>query len=221
MGSASVIKVVITEELLHRTGLGEIELGTSELARMETMLIDSDDSAASSLYRQFGGVSLIEAALSRHELKESGPPANPRYWGNTMITAHDVAKFYDNVLSGSIPVERHRVTRAGAVVTEQTPDERVYNGSPQIPSIDLGYLRPPDYAGQDDLPNQEQQIAGGILSEYGLSADQLPIEVHYIRAPARRPGRVRGPLRTHGHLRLRSRPDPSRVDRAVAGKRGP
>lgn len=102
MGSASVIKVVIAEELLYRAGLGDIDLGPTERDRMETMLIDSNDSAASSLYRQFGGISLIKAALSRHGMTESGPPAKPQFWGNTMVTAHDVAKFYDNLLAGSI-----------------------------------------------------------------------------------------------------------------------
>ncbi len=102
VGSASVIKVLLAEELLHRAGLGEVELGPSELARMETMLVDSNDGAASSLYRQFGGVDLITAALARHGLTESGPPANPQYWGNTMVTAHDVVIFYANLLAGSL-----------------------------------------------------------------------------------------------------------------------
>jgi len=101
MGSASVVKVLIADELLFRRAQGEIELGVGELALMETMMMDSNDSAASSLYSQFGGVSLIAAALARHQLTESGPPANPRYWGNTMITAHDVATLYDNILGGS------------------------------------------------------------------------------------------------------------------------
>jgi len=47
-----------------------VELGSSELSRMETMLMDSDDASASSLYREFGGVAVIMAALSRHELTE-------------------------------------------------------------------------------------------------------------------------------------------------------
>jgi len=102
MGSASVVKVLIAEELLYRASTGELSLGASGSVRMESMLIASDDSAASSLYSQFGGPALIEAALVRHHLSESAPPADPRYWGNTIITAHDVAKFYDNVLAGSI-----------------------------------------------------------------------------------------------------------------------
>lgn len=105
MGSASVIKVVMAEELLYQRSQGDIELGSSELALMETMLKDSNDGAASRLYSQFGGVSLIMAALSRHQLTESGPPADPQYWGNTMVTAHDVAAFYNNLLAGSIPPE--------------------------------------------------------------------------------------------------------------------
>jgi hypothetical protein len=65
-----VVKVRIAEELLYRASLGEVELGSSELSRMETMLMDSDDASASSLYREFGGVAVIMAALSRHELTE-------------------------------------------------------------------------------------------------------------------------------------------------------
>lgn len=103
VGSASVIKVLIAEEILHRAWLGQVQLGTAEYARIETMLINSDDPAASSLYIQFGGVSLIVAALNRHELKQSAPPADPRYWGNTKLSAHDIAVFYDNVLDGSLP----------------------------------------------------------------------------------------------------------------------
>lgn len=104
MGSASVIKVVIAEELLHRAALGQIQLGPSEYSRIETMLVDSNDLAASILYGQFGGVSLILAALTRHQLTESAAPADPQYWGNAKISAHDVATFYDNVLAGSLPV---------------------------------------------------------------------------------------------------------------------
>jgi len=68
---------------------------------METMIMDSNDSAASSLYSKFGWVSLIAAALTRHQLTESGRPVNPRYWGNTMVIAHDIATLYNNILEGS------------------------------------------------------------------------------------------------------------------------
>jgi len=103
MGSASVVKVLLAEELLHRASVGQIQLGPSEYARIETMLVNSDDPAASSLYSQFGDVSLIVSAITRHELKESSPPVDPRYWGNTKISAHDVATLYDHVLDGSLP----------------------------------------------------------------------------------------------------------------------
>lgn len=102
LASASVIKVLMADEILHRAALGQVALGPSEYGRIESMLINSDDPDASSLYSQFGGVLLIQAALTRHELSESAAPADPRYWGNTRISAHDVATFYDNVLSGSL-----------------------------------------------------------------------------------------------------------------------
>lgn len=103
MGTASVVKVLIAEELLHRHSVGQIGLGAAEFTRIEAMLVRSDDPAASSLYSQFGGVALIEATLRRHGLAESAPPADPQYWGNTKMSAHDVARFYANVLAGSVP----------------------------------------------------------------------------------------------------------------------
>lgn len=103
MGSASVIKVLMAEEILHRAAVGQVQLAATDYMRMETMLVDSDDLAASSLYNQFGGVTLIAAALTRHELTESAAPIDPRYWGNTKITASDVVAFYDSVLDGSLP----------------------------------------------------------------------------------------------------------------------
>ncbi|MBA3800207.1 MAG: hypothetical protein H0X18_14160 [Geodermatophilaceae bacterium] len=107
MGSASVVKVLIADELLHRHSLGQIQLGPPEYSRIEAMLIQSEDPAASALYSQFGGVSLIAAALLRHGLSESSPPADPQYWGNTKISAHDVVTLYGNVLDGSLtPADR-------------------------------------------------------------------------------------------------------------------
>jgi len=103
MGSASVIKVILAEEILHLDAIGRIQLGPSEYSRLDSMLVSSDDPAASSLYGQFGGISLILHALRRHDLTESSAPADPQYWGNTKISAHDMATFYDNVLAGSLP----------------------------------------------------------------------------------------------------------------------
>lgn len=103
MGSASVIKLLMAEEILHRAALGQVQLGPSQYALIDTMLVDSNDPAASALYSQFGGVDLILAALTRHNLTESALPADPQYWGNTKITARDVARFYDDVLAGSLP----------------------------------------------------------------------------------------------------------------------
>jgi hypothetical protein len=136
MGSASVVKVLIADELLYRDAQGEIELGPAELAQMETMIMDSNDSAASSLYSQFGGVSLIAAALTRHQLTESGPPVNPRYWGDTMVTAHDTRAAHPalldrclrpGVLDGSpLPTEPPVETDSGACSVPKTfPSHRI------------------------------------------------------------------------------------------------
>jgi Beta-lactamase enzyme family len=99
--SASVIKVFIAENLLHRRDLGQISLSQRDRNDMVRMLRSSDNQAANRLWSTYGGNGIVRDVRARYGLAETGLTSNPRYWGNTLITAHDMVRFYRRLLSGS------------------------------------------------------------------------------------------------------------------------
>jgi len=66
-------------------------------------------------------------------------------------------------------------------VAQQTPDAYGAANPEPPPAIALDYLRSPNYLLPDQLGgNQEQQLAEQILAQYGLRADQISFQVHYV-----------------------------------------
>lgn len=99
--SASVMKVFIAENLLHRRDQGKITLSTTQLASMKRMLRESYDVAANQFWSSYGANTIVKDVIKRYGLTETRPTTNVRYWGNTRITAHDMIKFYKKLLDGS------------------------------------------------------------------------------------------------------------------------
>jgi len=82
--------------------------------------------------------------------------------------------------SAGMPAVQYRVTRGGAVVAEQVPDS--YNdpsGVEVSPDLVLEYLRAPEVPPGLEQ-EQDQHLAAEIVSEYGLTPDQLNLRVHYF-----------------------------------------
>ena len=100
-GSASIVKLFIADSMLRRASRGEFGIGRADRDRLGVMLRSSDDAAASNLWSRYGGSSIVTDVVGRYGLTETAPPANPRYWGLTQISARDVAMFYAGMLSGS------------------------------------------------------------------------------------------------------------------------
>lgn len=82
---------------------------------------------------------------------------------------------------GSMPSVQYRVTRAGAVVAEQTPDGYVEPGTVlTVQGGELNFLRQPVEGLLEGFPGEQaQRMAVGILGEYGLGSDQIDLQVHY------------------------------------------
>lgn len=80
---------------------------------------------------------------------------------------------------GGPPSVQYRVSRAGVVLDERSPDG--FGPSPgQDPEpVGLTYLRPPITV-PGGPPGQEQMVAGDIFGEYGLPAAELQLRVHYV-----------------------------------------
>lgn len=99
--SASVVKVFIAEHLLHRRDLGQIRLSATDLADMTRMLRDSANAPANRFWVTFGANAIVRDVIARYGLTETGVTSNIRYWGNTLITAHDMVVFYRRMMDGS------------------------------------------------------------------------------------------------------------------------
>jgi len=99
--SASVMKVFIAEHLLHRRDLGQIRLSATDMADMGRMLRDSANAPANRFWGAYGANNIVRDVIGRYGLTETGVTSNIRYWGNTLITAHDMVVFYRRMMDGS------------------------------------------------------------------------------------------------------------------------
>jgi len=100
-GSASLVKLFIADSMLRRASLGHISLSQADRNSMAVMLRSSDDPIASSFWSRFGGSGMVSDVVSRYRLTETVPPANPRYWGLTQISAHDMVMYFWGLLDGT------------------------------------------------------------------------------------------------------------------------
>jgi hypothetical protein len=139
--SASVMKVFIAENLLHRRDLGQISLSQRDLNDMVRMLRSSYNPAANRFWSTYGANGIVRDVISRYGLAETGLTSHPGYWGNTLITAHDMVRFYRRLLSGSGGLS----TGSRDFIIEQlrrsTP--RGADGTRQFFGLHDGFLREP------------------------------------------------------------------------------
>src|SRR3954454_2198226 len=100
-GSASLVKLFTADSVLRRARLGQISLTAADRGSLGLMLRSSDDAAASSFWVRFGANAIVTDVVGRYRLTETAPPVNPRYWGLTQVSAHDLATFYTGMLAGT------------------------------------------------------------------------------------------------------------------------
>src|SRR4051812_939041 len=101
--TASLVKLVIVAEVLAA--------GPSpDSALAERAATFSDDAAMSALWVRHDGPALIAAAVARLGLTATGPPDRPGQWGESLMSAQDVAttlarlgEVYGVVLLGDFP----------------------------------------------------------------------------------------------------------------------
>jgi len=95
VGSASIVKLFIADDLLARGALSPGDQG-----RFDVMLRSSDDDAANYFWNNDGGPDIVQRVAARYNLREVAPPVNPSFWGLTTITASSVASYYNGMLGG-------------------------------------------------------------------------------------------------------------------------
>ncbi|MFQ1003316.1 serine hydrolase [Modestobacter sp. SSW1-42] len=91
--SASLVKVLVAQQLLAREAAGVVELGPSDVPRLERAVTASDDPATSQLWDLHDGAALVTSAAASFGLTGTAPPDRAGQWGESVTTAADVARF--------------------------------------------------------------------------------------------------------------------------------
>lgn len=110
IGTASVAKLFIADDLLLAESEGKTILSPDDRQALDIMLQSSDDSAAERFWDQGGGDAIISQVASRYGLSSTTPPDDGRWW-NTMSSVTDLVHYYDVLLDGSggLPAERTKI----------------------------------------------------------------------------------------------------------------
>jgi len=110
VGTASVAKLFIADDLLLQESQGKTTLSPDDHQALDTMLQASDDGAAEKFWGQDGGAAIITQIANRYGMTATTPPSDGRWW-NTMSSATDLIRYYDMLLTGSggLPPERARI----------------------------------------------------------------------------------------------------------------
>lgn len=91
--TASMVKLFVAEDVLHRARAGVLTLQPDDPALLQEMIRSSDDPAASTLWVRYGGGQMVADVARRYGLAGTAPPARPSQWGETTTTARDLARF--------------------------------------------------------------------------------------------------------------------------------
>jgi hypothetical protein len=110
VGTASVAKLFIADDLLLAESEGKAILSPDDRQALDVMLQSSDDGAAEKFWDQGGGDAIITQVASRYGLSSTTPPDDGRWW-NTMSSIIDLIHYYDVLLNGSggLPAERAKI----------------------------------------------------------------------------------------------------------------
>ncbi len=107
IGTASVAKLFIADDLLLAESQGRTALPPEDRQALDAMLQSSDDGAAEKFWGQGGGDAIISQVATRYGLSSTTPPSDGRWW-NTMSSLTDLVRYYDMLLNGSggLPTDR-------------------------------------------------------------------------------------------------------------------
>ncbi|OBI55038.1 hypothetical protein [Mycobacterium sp. E787] len=107
IGTASVAKLFIADDLLLAESQGRTALPPEDRQALDAMLQSSDDGAAEKFWGQGGGDAIVSQVAARYGLSSTTPPSDGRWW-NTMSSLTDLVRYYDMLLDGSggLPADR-------------------------------------------------------------------------------------------------------------------
>jgi hypothetical protein len=108
--SASVIKLYVVVDLLHRAENGEVTLSSTDQYHIRRMLELSDDNAMNSIWEKYDGAELVTEITKLAGLHDTElDAADPGEWGETKISARDVLAVWQYALTKLTPADTNLV----------------------------------------------------------------------------------------------------------------
>jgi hypothetical protein len=111
--TASVVKVMIADQVLTLRNQGKLKLSNAELSRLRLMITRSDDGAADVFWKRGGGNAIVTAVAQRYHLVNTSPPNGA--WWFTMTSPADLVSLYSQILSGVSTPPNIRMFITGAM----------------------------------------------------------------------------------------------------------
>lgn len=140
VGTASVAKLFIADDLLLAESEGKTTLSPEDRQALDVMLQSSDDGAAEKFWGQGGGDTIITQVATRYGLSSTTPPSDGRWW-NTTSSLTDLVHYYDMLLDGSGGLPAERATIIVNDLARSTPNG--IDGYPQRFGIPEGLFAEP------------------------------------------------------------------------------
>jgi hypothetical protein len=109
--AASMVKLFMAEHLLHRARAGAVRLDADDRTLMRRMIASSDDPAMSQLWVRHDGERVVRNVVRRYGLSGTEPPSVPGQWGQTVVTADDLARFLSLLPVVAHPDDADRLLR--------------------------------------------------------------------------------------------------------------
>jgi hypothetical protein len=140
VGTASVAKLFIADDLLLQESQGKTTLSAEDRQALDLMLQSSDDDAAERFWGQGGGPAIITQVAARYGLSSTTPPSDGRWW-NTTSSLTDLVHYYDMLLDGSGGLPAARAMVIVNDLAQSTPNG--IDGYPQRFGIPEGLFAEP------------------------------------------------------------------------------
>lgn len=121
MYSASLVKVIVAVDLLQRSHGGE-PLSDVDRDLIRRALSASDDEAMNVLWDQHDGLGGVVRVAEQAGLAETRPPEDPAMWGQTVVSARDLARVFAYILDVLPEADREFIMSSLASAPERAAD---------------------------------------------------------------------------------------------------
>ncbi|WP_073419805.1 serine hydrolase [Geodermatophilus nigrescens] len=143
--TASMVKLFLAEDLLHRARAGSVALDGRDWRLLQEMIRSSDDPAASELWVRFDGPRMVRDVAARYGLTGTAPPADPSQWGETTTTARDLARFLAELPRVAAPADAATLLawmRTATPLAADGFDQRfgAFGTLPGMPAVKQGWM---------------------------------------------------------------------------------